>query len=78
MPLLLVWNLWREACLRVYGRPYVQTAADWAASQEIAGACAAVVQHHERRTDLGAGERETQAQAYLRHVFGAFLKRPGR
>jgi len=78
VPLLLVWNLWREAYLRVYGRPYVQTAADRAASRELAGACGTAVLHHERRAGLGVGEREKQAQAYLRHVFVAFLKRPGR
>jgi len=78
VPLLLVWSLWREAYLEVYGRPYVQTAADRAASQEIARACAAAVLHREQRAGGSTGERTARAQEYLRHVFGAFLKRPGR
>ncbi|MCU0656647.1 MAG: helix-turn-helix domain-containing protein [Polyangiaceae bacterium] len=78
VPLALVWKLWTETYLQVYGWPYAQTGADRAASQQIARACAAAVLHHERRAGLEASEREAQAQEYLRHVFRAFLKRPGR
>jgi hypothetical protein len=78
VPLCTVWNLWGEAYLRVYGQPYVQTGADRKAAREIAVACVAAVLHYEQRTGAAPGERLPRAQAYLEHVFRAFLKRTGR
>ena len=77
----LVWLLWREAYQQAYRRVYLAALADQQAARQIARCCAQVVLDHQER--LPAEERSSQghndlAQQFLRHVFAAYLRRPGR
>lgn len=72
----ILWKFWRAAYLEAYGRAYLDSPEDRRVVPMLATACSAAVSH--RLLAEPSASPSLLTEQFLRHVFRAYLRRPGR